>query len=70
MGCSVSRVDDESSGFFLGHPDPGFKDHLCVAERGAEAEVQHVGPVRGAAGEDGYPVELVQGRGRLRHPVR
>lgn len=41
---------------------------LC-AERGAEAEVQHIGPVRSPLGEDGHSVELVQGCGGLRHPM-
>lgn len=38
-------------------------------ERGAEHQVQQLGAVRGAAGEDGQPQELVRGRGGLRHPV-
>lgn len=69
VGCSVSA---EST--FTVHLKAEWEAHLSpsrprCAERGAEAEVQHIGPVWSSPGEDGHPVELVQGRGGLRYPV-
>lgn len=38
-------------------------------ERGAEAKIQHLGPVWSSSGENRHPVQLVQRRGGLRYPV-